>query len=107
MSDERRGAPRVRGVFDGTWSGASGNSSARFSDLSVSGCYVDSLATPAQGERVHVQLHLPQGPLSVEAEVIYVEPHKGFGLHFVDLAPAASAMLAEAVARVSGTAGRE
>ncbi len=107
MSDERRGAPRVRGVFDGTWSGASGNSSARFSDLSVSGCYVDSLATPAQGERLRVQLHLPQGPLSVEAKVVYVEHHRGFGLCFVDLAAAAFGMLLEAVAHLSGTAGRD
>src|SRR5262249_52402309 len=100
MTDERRGAPRIKGVFDGTWQGASGKSAARMSDISISGCYVDSLATPAQGERIRVQLHLTQGPLSVEAEVVYVELHRGFGLRFVDLTPAAFDVLSEVVARL-------
>jgi hypothetical protein len=97
-TDERRKAPRAKCVLDGTWSGVSIGGSVRISDVSATGCFIETLATPQRGERVRVQLQLPQGPLSVNAEVTNVEPRMGFGARFLDIDADTADILAKAVA---------
>ena len=101
MTDDRRKAPRAKCVLDGSWSGVSVGGSVRISDVSATGCFIETLATPQQGERVRVQLHLPQGPLSLNAEVTYVEPRMGFGMRFIDVDPGTAEILTDAVAHLS------
>jgi hypothetical protein len=83
MTSDRRAHPRVRGPFDAGWNGASGHRAVRVVDLSVTGCFVEDIATPAVGERVRITLRLPDiGPIAAEGRVVYVFPHQGFGVAF-------------------------
>ena len=48
---ERRRTPRVSGPFTATWTGASGPA-CRVPDVSVHGCFVNSLSAPAVGSLI-------------------------------------------------------
>ena len=86
MAQERRQDSRVKSWFDGNWQGASGGGRCRLSDVSVSGCFVHSLAEPGVGERTTVTIELgASASFSVESEVVYVERTMGFGVKFQNL----------------------
>jgi hypothetical protein len=92
MSDERRRHTRLARPLGGSWHGASGATSCRIPDVSVSGCFVQSLAMPKVGESTEIAIDLPDGPISVTGEVVYVEAGMGFAVRFVD--PSADATTA-------------
>ncbi len=82
---ERRTHPRA-GPFDGTWSGTSGASGVRISDVSEGGCFVESLVVPPLDEPVAVMLALPLGgELRVDGHVTTVDPGIGFAVQFGEL----------------------
>ena len=90
MNSERRTSPRVQVPIDVVWHGASGQTvsrTTRIEDLSVSGCFLGSLAAVSPGERVHLEIHLPpkHEHLSIDAEVVYCQPNIGFGVRFLGL----------------------
>jgi hypothetical protein len=71
--------------LDAVWDGKSGNYTARVTDLSESGCYVDTLGEAATGEIVHFKLELPGGEwLHLAGEVAHTTPPLGFGMRFVN-----------------------
>jgi len=83
MSDRRK-EERLEVCFDAVWDGKSGNYTARVTDLSEGGCYVDTLGEAASGEIVHFKLQLPGGDwLDLVGEVAHTTPPLGFGLRFV------------------------
>ena len=83
MAPERRQDLRVKNWFDGSWQGSSGSSRCRLSDVSIAGCFVHSLAAPRVGERTTVIIDLgPSHSISIESDVVYVEPTMGFGVKF-------------------------
>ena len=85
MSDRRR-ENRLNVCFDAVWDGKSGNYSARVTDLSEGGCYVDSLGEAQVGERLSIKLCMPNGEwLELTGEVAHHTPPIGFGLRFVEL----------------------
>lgn len=102
MSSERRGRQRVRGPFEASWSGTSGHRRVRVADVSVSGCFIEDLATPAIGDRVDVTLFLPH-ELEVQAtgRVVYLYPAQGFAVTF-EHDERSSVALEDAVARLGG-----
>ena len=64
----------------------SGRRGARISDLSVGGCYIDSIAEVGVGEDISFELQLPsESPIPVRGKVAYVLPGNGFGVSFIDL----------------------
>jgi hypothetical protein len=81
---ERRANPRVRGPFEGFWDG-SGTQSGRIVDLSISGCFIESLTLATVGRQVTVSLAITGGQINLPAEVVYVEPRLGFAVRFLDL----------------------
>ncbi len=84
MSD-RRSESRLEVCLDAVWDGKSGNYTARVTDLSEGGCYVDTLGEAATGEIVHFKLQLPDGEwLDLSGEVAHTTPPLGFGLRFVN-----------------------
>ena len=88
MPTERRQDPRLKQWFDGSWRGASGSGNSRLSDVSVTGCFVNSLATPAVGDTSTITIHFgPSQAVSFEGEVMYVERGMGFGVRFLDVTP--------------------
>lgn len=84
--DERRSEQRWDVSLDAVWNGKSGNYTARITDLSDGGCYVDSLGRVFLGELVNLKLRLPNGEwLELSGEVAHHTPPVGFGLRFLDL----------------------
>lgn len=84
--DERRSGKRWDVSLDAVWDGKSGNYTARITDLSDGGCYMDSLGDVTMGELLHFKLQLPGGGwLELRGEVAHHTPPVGFGVRFLDL----------------------
>jgi Tfp pilus assembly protein PilZ len=87
MSD-RRNEKRWEVCLDAVWDGKSGNYSARVTDLSEGGCYVDTLGEAQVGEVLTLRLQLPNGDwLELTGQIAHQTPPLGFGVRFVNLTP--------------------
>ncbi len=65
---------------------SSGQREVRISDLSVGGCYVDSIAGVRPDEVVGLKLFLPQSRnVEIVGTVVYVHDGIGFGVQFNDM----------------------
>jgi hypothetical protein len=94
---ERRADPRVKGPFDGYWDGA-GTKVGRVLDLSVSGCFIESMTLPMMGEMVTVSIAISGAQIIVPAQVLYREAQQGFGVRFLDLSPQVRDLLRHEIA---------
>jgi len=89
MSEERRLHSRLPLFLTVVWEGAAGKYEARTSDVSVGGCFIDSIGQVAVGEIISFSLELPAGEwLNVQGEVMYPLPPTGFGVRFTNLSDA-------------------
>ena len=69
---------------------ASGKRDARISDLSMGGCFVDTIITARVGEPVSLKMTLPPGyVVEVTGNIAYVLDGCGFGVSFTDLSTVA------------------
>lgn len=83
MSEERRIEERVPLVLDVRWESLSGKHTARISDMSLSGCYVESLGQVTVGELIRFEVQLPTGRwMPLVGEAVYHLPSMGFGIRF-------------------------
>lgn len=82
VSTERRRHPRVARPLEGTWKGASGTGACRIADISLGGCFIQSLAMPAVGEETMITVVSGNHRLSFAGEIVYVEPGMGFAIKF-------------------------
>ena len=65
---------------------ASGKRSARISDISMGGCYMESIIQVQKGERFSFSIQTTSGEsVRFAGEVAYVFEGMGFGVRFVDL----------------------
>jgi hypothetical protein len=72
--------------FEGNWRGASGANNCRISDVSLGGCFVQTLATPTAGDETHVTITFGKDlSMTFAGKVIYVEPKMGFAVKFNEL----------------------
>ena len=86
MVDERRQHPRVARPFEGTWKGASGLTRCRIADISIGGCFVQTLAMPVAGETTVVTIAFGEShALMFTGTVVYVDPGMGFAVQFKPL----------------------
>lgn len=86
MAEERRRDERVPLALDVRWESLSGKHSARISDMSLSGCYVEAMGQVSVGEIIRFEVQLPTGRwLPLIGEVVYHLPAMGFGLRFRSL----------------------
>ena len=85
--DDRRSKPRLNVSLDAVWDGDSGGKhSARVTDLSEGGCYLDTVGEVMTGEMVGFRVLLPDDEwLYLEGEVKHHRHGFGFGVQFVDL----------------------
>ena len=97
---ERRVFPRVKGPFDGTWTGASGRAAARIGDLSTGGCYIDALNDQRHGEQLSVTIDLPEGAVAALGEIVYSTPNQGFAVKFLTMDDASRDAVHRAVDRL-------
>jgi hypothetical protein len=83
---DRRLRPRLRVSLDAMWDSSTEAHSARITNLSDGGCYLDSVGEVRQGEIVGFRILLPDGDwLYLEGEVRHHTAGVGFGVQFVDL----------------------
>ena len=66
---------------------ASGQREARLSEVSLGGCFIDTIVDTPVGEQVSFQVIGHDPPVRFSGEVIYTFPGIGFGLKFADLSP--------------------
>ena len=86
LTDERRGDERVRFPLEVRWEGLSGGHTARVYDISLSGCYIETLGDVQTGERVSFEIQSPTGRwLLFEGRVVHHQRNMGFGLRLVNL----------------------
>jgi hypothetical protein len=98
MSDERRQDARVRIPLEMRWESLSGRHTARVYDISMSGCYVETLGEVQQGERLRIEIQSPTGRwLPFKGVVVHRETNMGFGLSLVEVSDPQRATLAELI----------
>ena len=86
MPTDRRADNRLGINLRVRWDGISGQNESRISDISLGGCYVDSLSRADVGEFVDLELELPSGEwLPLRGQVTTFQEGVGFGLKFVSL----------------------
>jgi hypothetical protein len=86
MEDERREDKRARVSIEAWWEGQSGRHEARVSDLSMGGCFIDTLSTAELGELIIFAIKRPGGKwLQLRGQVASVDKHVGFSLAFTYL----------------------
>jgi len=85
--DERRSKPRLSVSLDAVWNvDNGGKNSARVTDVSEGGCYLDTVGEVMSGEIVAFRVLLPDDEwLYLEGEVKHHRHGFGFGVQFVDL----------------------
>ena len=101
MANERRGAARLVGPFEGSWDGASGMRDCRITDLSVGGCFIDAYASQPVGAKIGIELKLHGQSFRLPAQVVYVDRIQGFAVKFLDPDSPASRSLGEAIAALA------
>jgi len=84
--DDRRSKPRLSVHLDAVWHGGEERHSARITDLSEGGCYLDTVGEVMVGEIVAFRVLLPGDDwLYLEGEVRHHRHGLGFGVQFVEL----------------------
>ena len=90
MEHERRRAPRFPFIAAAEILGdESGRliSNTRVSDLSLSGCYVDTISPLPHGTEVRVKIFTETQSFEAPATVAYSQLHLGMGLAFGEVKP--------------------
>lgn len=83
---------------------SSGKRGARINDLSLGGCFVDSIASVQEGEKLSFKICLsPEEWEHMSGEVTYVMPGIGFGLRFNDPSENQQKRLTEIILANGGT----
>ena len=82
---------------------ASGKRTARISDISAGGCYIDTIAQSAVGEPISLQISSSFGEsMQLKGKIAYILEGFGFGVEFVDLTPKQRGFLDRLLAAASG-----
>lgn len=83
--DDRRSKPRLEVRLNATWDSSTQAHSARITNLSEGGCFLDSVGEVRRGEIVGFRMLLPDDDwLYLEGEVRH-HSVEGFGVKFVEL----------------------
>jgi hypothetical protein len=83
---ERREDERARVSFEAWWEGLSGRHRARVSDISMGGCFIETLTVPPVGEVVVFAIMRPTGRwLELRGTVVTADPQIGFSVSYTFL----------------------
>lgn len=103
MSDFAKQNEQVNVSLDVVWQGAAGKYDARMGEISMEGCFIDSMGQETMGETIYFKVHLPSGIwVTLQGEVIYQEYPIGFEVRFTNLTQENRMLLAEVVAAHGG-----
>jgi hypothetical protein len=99
MENERREDKRASVSIQAWWEGQSGRHEARVSDLSMGGCFIDTLSRAEIGELIVFAIKRPDGKwLQLRGQVASVDEHVGFSLAFTYLTEDEQRALARMIA---------
>ncbi|HZH30923.1 MAG TPA: PilZ domain-containing protein [Pyrinomonadaceae bacterium] len=99
MENERRENKRATVSIEAWWEGQSGRHEARVSDLSMGGCFIDTLSRAEIGELIVFAIKRPDGKwLQLRGQVASVDEHVGFSLAFTYLTDEEQRALARIIA---------
>lgn len=99
MENERREDKRAKVSIEAWWEGQSGRHEARVSDLSMGGCFIDTLSRAEIGEIIVFAIKQPDGKwLQLRGQVASVDEHVGFSLAFTYLTEDEQRALARIIA---------
>ncbi len=94
---------QVNVSLDVVWHGASGKYDARMSEISLSGCFIDSMGQEILGETINFKVRLPSGPwITLQGEVTNQEYPIGFEVSFTNLTEENRLLLLQVVAAHGG-----
>lgn len=95
MEQDRRRSPRFPFIASAQVHTDSMGSqlSARISDISASGCYVDTINPLPDGTSVRVKIFNETKSFEAAATVVYSHTHLGMGLRFSEIAPSSLSVL--------------
>lgn len=89
--------------LDVVWQGGAGKYDARMGEISMNGCFIDSMGQEILGEKINFKVRLPSGIwVNLEGEVIYQEYPIGFEVRFTDLTAENRKLILEVVAAHGG-----
>ena len=91
----RRRYPRIAGPFPGSHIGER-ETSVLIYDLNRGGGFINFLDDQPQASTLLIKIHLPEGPITVNAEAVYRHP-SGVAVRFVDVDDDSGARLASTV----------
>ncbi|MDQ2856594.1 MAG: response regulator [Acidobacteriota bacterium] len=95
--------------LDVMWEGSAGKQDARMSEISMEGCFIDSVVQGrALGDTVDFKVHVPNGPwVSLKGELVLEDYPIGFGLRFTRLTDGDRRLLAQLVVAHGGDPGKQ
>lgn len=83
MTENRRSDERVPTNLQAKWEGLTGGHEARIVDISLGGCFVNTVRRVDMGEVIVLEIKLPTGEwLELRGEVTSYQEGVGFGLLF-------------------------
>lgn len=86
MENNRRQSERINVSLEVMMESSSGKYEVRVSDLSMEGCFVDSIAIMSNHDNVALRVRMPSGDwMKLRGEVVSVFPGIGFGVRFLPL----------------------
>lgn len=98
MINDLRRYKRVPLILEVRLESLSGNHTARTGDISLGGCYIESLGTVTPGEYIIFAVQLPTGRwIRLHGEVAYYLPNMGFGVRFTNIPEIERNMLAQLI----------
>ena len=103
MSDTPKQNEQVDVSLDVVWHGTSGKYDARMCEISLGGCFIDSMGQEILGETINFKVHLPAGPwVTLQGEVIHQEYPIGFEVGFTNLTEENRGLLVQVIAAHGG-----
>ena len=94
---------QVNVSLDVVWQGTSGKFDARMSEISLNGCFIDSMGQEIMGEIITFKVHLTTGHwITLQGEVVYQEYPIGFEVKFTNLMPENRQLLTQVIAAHGG-----
>ena len=82
MSAEKRQHPRRAILVECEIDGMSGLAATRISDLSVTGCYVESRNPATVGASIMIRLTFGGALITLTGRIAHAQPSVGFGMEF-------------------------
>jgi hypothetical protein len=95
MDSERRRAPRYPIIADAeiTEIASETKLSARTSDLSVGGCFLDMLNPSPEGTEIAVRISRADATFTARGKVVFLFPNMGMGVMFTSVPASQQAVL--------------